>query len=94
MPFLLPIVAGTASLTALAAAGYYATVAVRSQWLGPTVWRGRMDTGAVALTFDDGPSADTERMLDLLDECRLSATFFMVGHQVERRAVASIRPRR
>lgn len=43
-----------------------------------------MDTGAVALTFDDGPSADTERMLDLLDECRLSATFFMVGHQVER----------
>src|SRR6267143_1514882 len=38
---------------------YYATYAVRSQWFGTTDWHGREDTGAVALTFDDGPTADT-----------------------------------
>ena len=84
MPLLLPIIAGAAAITAVAAAAYYATYAVRSQWLGPTVWRGRTDTGAVALTFDDGPSEDTERVLDVLDEYGLRATFFMVGRQIER----------
>ena len=83
MPLLLPIMAGVASITAVAAVAYYATYAVRSQWLGPTVWRGRTDTGAVALTFDDGPSEDTERVLDVLDEYGLRATFFMTGRHVE-----------
>src|SRR5205085_7838802 len=36
------------------------------------------------LTFDDGPSADTERVLDVLDAYDVRATFFMVGRQVER----------
>ena len=83
MPLLRPIIAGAAAITAVATAAYYATYAVRSQWLGPTVWRGRTDTGAVALTFDDGPSEDTERVLDVLDEYGLRATFFMTGRQVE-----------
>ena len=83
MPLLLPIIAGAASITAVAAVAYYATYAVRSQWLGSTVWRGRTDTGAVALTFDDGPSEDTERVLDVLDEYGLRATFFMTGRHVE-----------
>ena len=48
-----PIILGTGSL--LTGAGvYYATYAIRSQWLGPSDWRGRTDTSAVALTFDDG----------------------------------------
>ena len=73
------------ALMLLAVAGvYYATCAVRSQWLGPTTWRGRIETGAVALTFDDGPSADTERILDILDEHKLRVTFFMIGRHVER----------
>jgi len=83
MPLLLPIIAGAASITTVAAVAYYATYAVRSQWLGSTVWRGRTDTGAVALTFDDGPSEDTERVLDVLDEYGLRATFFMTGRHVE-----------
>ena len=83
MPLLRPIIAGAAAITAVATAAYYATYAVRSQWLGPTVWRGRTDTGAVALTFDDGPSEDTERVLDVLDEYGLRATFFMTGRHVE-----------
>jgi peptidoglycan/xylan/chitin deacetylase (PgdA/CDA1 family) len=62
---------------------YYTTYAVRSQWLGPTDWRGREDTNAVALTFDDGPTADTERILDILAERNVCATFFMIGRHVE-----------
>jgi peptidoglycan/xylan/chitin deacetylase (PgdA/CDA1 family) len=82
----LPILAGS-SLTAAgaAAAAHYAAYAVRSQWLGASVWRGRTDTGAVALTFDDGPSDDTERVLDVLDANHLRAAFFMVGREIERR---------
>lgn len=81
----LPLIAG-AALSASGAAGiHYATYAVRSQWLGETVWRGRTDTASVALTFDDGPSEDTERVLDVLGEYKVSATFFMVGREIEPR---------
>lgn len=38
---------------------------------------------AIALTFDDGPWPDTtERVLDILDQHGVKATFFMVGLQV------------
>ena len=78
----LPILA-TGSVAIAAAILYYATFAVRSQWLGRTYWRGRSDRNAVALTFDDGPSPDTERILDVLGAHEASATFFMVGREVE-----------
>ena len=65
------------------AAGYYATYGVRSQWLGPSDWHGRSDTSSVALTFDDGPSKDTEAILDVLGEHKVTASFFMIGRQVE-----------
>src|SRR6267143_399562 len=78
----LPILA-TGSVAMAAAGLYYATFAVRSQWLGRTCWRGRRDTNAVALTFDDGPSPDTERVLDVLAAHNLRATFFMIGRHVE-----------
>src|SRR5437868_7179492 len=78
------LIAGLSMGAALVAAGVYnATYAVRSQWLGPTVWRGRTDISSVALTFDDGPSADTEDILDVLGTFDVRATFFMVGRQVE-----------
>ena len=63
---------------------YYATYGVRSQMLGQTVWRGRTDTNSVALTFDDGPSADTATLLDVLRENNVKATFFLIGEQVEK----------
>ncbi|MDX6557021.1 MAG: peptidoglycan-N-acetylglucosamine deacetylase [Blastocatellia bacterium] len=78
----LPILA-TGSMAMAAASVYYSAVAVRSQWLGRTCWRGRTDTNSVALTFDDGPSPDTEGILDVLAKYNLSATFFMVGREVE-----------
>ncbi|MDR0949372.1 MAG: polysaccharide deacetylase [Lachnospiraceae bacterium] len=37
----------------------------------------------VYLTFDDGPSAYTEEILDILDEYNVKATFFVVGKEDE-----------
>jgi peptidoglycan/xylan/chitin deacetylase (PgdA/CDA1 family) len=53
-----------------------------AQLFGPTVCRtGR--SGALALTFDDGPNpAVTPRLLDLLDQHRVRATFFLIGRFV------------
>lgn len=36
-----------------------------------------------ALTFDDGPSSFTDRLLDCLETNRAKATFFMVGQEIE-----------
>lgn len=33
----------------------------------------------VYLTFDDGPSKNTEKILDILDEYKVKATFFVIG---------------
>ncbi|HEY6100719.1 MAG TPA: polysaccharide deacetylase family protein [Anaeromyxobacter sp.] len=39
----------------------------------------------VALTFDDGPSADTPAVLDALERAGARATFFVLGEAAERR---------
>ena len=76
---------GTIALLALGAwsAVYYLTYAVRSQVLGKTEWRGGSNKNAVALTFDDGPSPDTENLLDVLNDENVRATFFLIGKNVE-----------
>jgi peptidoglycan-N-acetylglucosamine deacetylase len=47
----------------------------------------------VFLTFDDGPSNQTERILDALAEHGAKATFFQVGQCVERRPELTRRAR-
>ena len=37
----------------------------------------------IALTFDDGPSSHTERLMEILRERGIHATFFVVGKQVK-----------
>ena len=48
-------------------------------------WDGREDSSAgirrVYLTFDDGPSSNTDRILDILDQYGVKATFFVVGKE-------------
>jgi peptidoglycan-N-acetylglucosamine deacetylase len=39
---------------------------------------------AVAITFDDGPSLLTPRVLDVLKEFKVHATFFLIGVQVQK----------
>ncbi len=41
------------------------------------------DIMKVYLTFDDGPSANTEQILDILDEYKVKATFFVTGRDDE-----------
>lgn len=38
--------------------------------------------GAMALTFDDGPGAYTDRLLDCLESAGAKATFFLVGQEI------------
>lgn len=45
----------------------------------------------VSLTFDDGPVATTERILDTLSTTSLKATFFIVGNQAQRRSKTLLR---
>ena len=71
-------VCGASGLLAWAVRGRSAGV------FGPTVWRGRRDRRAVALTFDDGPSEGTPRILDILARHQAPATFFQCGANVER----------
>jgi peptidoglycan/xylan/chitin deacetylase (PgdA/CDA1 family) len=44
----------------------------------------RSGSGAVRLTFDDGPGAYTEQILDILDRYNVHATFYVIGRNVER----------
>ncbi|WP_328422394.1 polysaccharide deacetylase family protein [Micromonospora sp. NBC_00389] len=51
----------------------------------PDGLRRNTGVGPVALTFDDGPSpAWTPKVLDQLRAARVTATFCMVGHEVQR----------
>lgn len=72
------------SAGALAGLGAYAVNGRSSAILAPSVWHGPRDLPAYALTFDDGPSESTPRLLDLLDAYEVKATFFLVGANVRR----------
>lgn len=48
-------------------------------------WRGSPDGKKVALTFDDGPHPVwTQKVLDILKEHKIKATFFLIGSNVEK----------
>ena len=57
----------------------------RAPLFGRIVWRGRTDEPRVALSFDDGPNEPyTSRILDVLRDHGVKATFFMLGANVDR----------
>src|SRR5580658_314890 len=72
-------------LTGATAAGMAWAVRGRSsQVFGPSVWRGRPGRKAIALTFDDGPSPSTPRIVEILARYNVPATFFQCGLNVLR----------
>lgn len=75
-----------AAATAAAACGgmYYAVCGRSATLLAPSVWRGPRDRRTLAVTFDDGPSEATPRLLDLLAQTGVRATFFLCGANVRR----------
>lgn len=62
----------------------YAVRGPSSRLLAPSVHRGPRARPAIALTFDDGPTPATERLLGLLGRHGARATFFVCGLNVER----------
>jgi peptidoglycan-N-acetylglucosamine deacetylase len=66
------LIAGLASLSSL-----YAAEAGKFYTDGPA------SKAAIALSFDDGPGLYTERVLNILDQEKVKATFFMNGDQVQ-----------
>ena len=68
-----------AGLTAL-----YGTFIPQSGLWGLNISRGPMSSGAVALTFDDGPVPGcTDLVLDVLAKEKVPAAFFVIGRNVE-----------
>lgn len=57
-----------------------------TNWGGPGRWNGSEgdEQKVIALTFDDGPSEYTERVLDILAKYEAPATFFVMGVQAEK----------
>lgn len=64
---------------------YYGCAVPESQVLGRSLVRGPRGDNRVALTFDDGPTPPcTDRILDVLKQHGVTATFFVNGRWVDR----------
>lgn len=79
---MIPIVAATAGLAGVA---IYACIWPTAQLFGKTIVKAEPKSRMLALTYDDGPNgAMTERLVALLQQYRVRATFFMIGRHAER----------
>lgn len=75
--------AGAAGL-ALASAAAWGAFDRNSPLFGTVFRHGNRRMARAALTFDDGPGPSTELVLDALGRGGATATFFVLGRQVER----------
>jgi peptidoglycan/xylan/chitin deacetylase (PgdA/CDA1 family) len=62
------------------------TLRPNSQWLGPVITSFDSSSNEVWLTIDDGPTDDTQPLLDALGDRGVKATFFVKG------SLAALRP--
>src|SRR5919107_399192 len=70
---------------AAAGLGYWSAFGQTSQAFGPFPYQAATTERLVALTFDDGPNEPyTSRLLDVLEDRGVVATFFAVGRCAER----------
>jgi peptidoglycan/xylan/chitin deacetylase (PgdA/CDA1 family) len=70
----------------LASAGLlgYGSISIRSDFYSRVLCSADTGEKVIALTFDDGPDQTvTPRVLDILKEQQVQATFFCIGHKVE-----------
>jgi peptidoglycan/xylan/chitin deacetylase (PgdA/CDA1 family) len=73
-----------AALSASAGVLAYGVRVPSASLLAPSVCRGVVTRPAIALTFDDGPSESTPRLLEILARSSAPATFFQCGANVRR----------
>jgi len=63
----------------------YPTLRATSQWFGPVVTAFEAEGKQAWLTIDDGPTDDTDEVLDVLSRSGARATFFLVGQKAQQR---------
>ena len=64
--------------------GYVGAETPGATWFGGGAVHGPVDTGQVALTFDDGPNLGaTRKIMAILDAHRVKGTFFEVGKAID-----------
>jgi peptidoglycan-N-acetylglucosamine deacetylase len=62
----------------------YGSIVLSAQFFVDVKSSGRSDSNQVALTFDDGPlPGKTEKILEILERYKLSASFFCIGNRVK-----------
>ncbi len=72
----------------LSAVAYFSIIAwgsysIQSGFFMKTICRGPLESGAIAITFDDGPLADyTPQVLDILKMEGVKAAFFCIGQRI------------
>src|SRR6202041_1483652 len=90
LPFTIPNmlalpITGAVSFAAVVTAGYQ-SMAPTGQWYGRTFTGLQRGSRQIALTYDDGPNdPHTVRLLDVLANHRVQATFFLIGRYVQQR---------
>lgn len=72
-----------AAIVIILAAGYTIMNSRTFQFYGRLVSHGDIDKKVVYLTFDDGPTKNTGRILETLDALDVKATFFLIGKNME-----------
>jgi len=78
------IAAGSALACTTAGALAYGVRGRSSSFIAPSVCQGSTERRAIALTFDDGPSPATPRVLEILERYGVKATFFECGVNIRR----------
>jgi len=78
------IAAGSALACTTASALAYGVRGRSSSFIAPSVFQGSAERRAIALTFDDGPSPATPRVLEILERYGVKATFFECGVNIRR----------
>jgi peptidoglycan/xylan/chitin deacetylase (PgdA/CDA1 family) len=84
MPGLLPIQVAAGAAVGFGAVIMAGVLEPRLGMFADVLNRGELqpDAPRVALTFDDGPSATTPKVLDLLADANVHATFFAIGKKL------------
>ncbi|AOY74622.1 polysaccharide deacetylase family protein [Clostridium formicaceticum] len=70
-------------ILALLIGGYKLMNSRTYQLFGDLTYRVDTQEKVVALTFDDGPTANVEKILSLLNQYDAKATFFLIGSELE-----------
>ncbi|WP_278244950.1 polysaccharide deacetylase family protein [[Clostridium] dakarense] len=79
------IILGVILVVIVLALGTYKLMNSRTyQVMGNITNKINTDKKVVALTFDDGPTKNTDKILDILNEEDVKATFYLIGSDIEK----------